>query len=76
MAKNMVILDGNKVINVAVFPDLEAETAERKNCGDMPVCIGDTYVDGNYYRDLEVLRSDTEIATEILVALSILGVNM
>lgn len=50
MAKNMARLDNGKVINIEWLSDGTEETADRVNCGDVPVDIGDDYRDGTFYR--------------------------
>lgn len=76
MAKIMAILDGNEVVNVAVFPDSEAETPTMVNCGDIPVGVGDTYDGGHFYGDGELLKSEAEMLTDMQTALGILGVSV
>lgn len=56
MAKTMAVIDAGIVINTIWCSDYTPETATRKDPGDRPVGIGDTYSDGKWYRDgVEIL---------------------
>lgn len=56
MAKNMAVITYGVVTNVIWCSDYTPETATRKDPGDRPVGIGDTYSDGKWYRDgVEIL---------------------
>lgn len=56
MAKTMAVITQGVVTNVIWCSDYTQETATRKDPGDRPVGIGDTYADGKWYRDgVEIL---------------------
>lgn len=56
MAKSMAVVNDNVVSNIIWCADNATETNIWVNCGDRPVAIGDTYVDGKFCRDgVEVL---------------------
>lgn len=56
MAKTMAIVSAGTVANIIWCSDYEPETDMRKDPGDRPVGIGDTYSDGRWYRDgVEIL---------------------
>lgn len=56
MAKTMAVITEGVVTNVIWCSDYTPETATRKDPGDRPVGIGDTYADGKWYRDgVEIL---------------------
>lgn len=60
MAKNMARIENGIVVNVQWCPDGMAETDTLKNTNDHPVGIGDTYADGLFYRDGEMVLSQIE----------------
>lgn len=51
MAKTMAIIIDGIVTNMIWCNDAMQETETRKDPGDRPVGIGDTYSDGKWYRD-------------------------
>lgn len=51
MAKSMAVVDDGVVSNIIWCSDSEPETDTIINPADRPVAIGDTYVDGKFYRD-------------------------
>lgn len=56
MAKSMAIVTDGVVTNMIWCSDYTPETDTRKDPGDRPVGIGDTYKDGKWYRDgVEIL---------------------
>lgn len=62
MAKSMAIIADSVVSNVIWCSDGEPETDTRKNTDDRPIGIGDTYLDGKFYRDGEELLTPLEQA--------------
>lgn len=62
MAKSMAIIADGVVSNVIWCSDGEPETDTRKNTDDRPIGIGDTYLDGKFYRDGEELLTPLEQA--------------
>lgn len=76
MAKSMVLIENGTVVNVLWCSDREPETETLIDPGERPVCIGDTYADGNFYRDGEKVLTPLEDANKRLAdaekALSIL----
>ena len=79
MAKNMARIENGIVVNVQWCPDGMAETDTLKNINDLPVGIGDTYADGEFYRDGEMVLSQIERLQaelqDMLTALETLGVR-
>lgn len=68
---NYAIVENGVVTNIIwLYPDTPFENAVPY--GDIPVHIGDTYSDGKFYRDGELLLSPLE---EAKIALEILGVT-
>ena len=56
MAKTMAVIDDGIVVNMIWCSDYTPETDTRKDLGDRPVGIGDTYKGGKWYRDgVEIL---------------------
>ena len=56
MAKNMASVTNGIVTNVIWCSDSEPETDTIINPADRPIAIGDTYIDGKFYRGgVEVL---------------------
>ena len=51
MAKSMAVVNNGVVTNIIWCTDNTPQTATWLNCDDRPVAIGDTYVDGKFYRD-------------------------
>lgn len=49
MAKSMAIVNDGVVTNMIWCSDYAKETDIRKDVGDRPVGIGDTYLDGKWY---------------------------
>lgn len=60
MAKDMAIVAGGKVVNIGRFSDSYAETETIKDLNGKDVIIGDDYHDGKFYRDGEILLSESE----------------
>ena len=68
MAKTMAVISDGIVTNMIWCNDAMQETETRKDPGDRPVGIGDTYSDGRWYRDgVEVLTplEDAEAAMAV-----------
>ena len=56
MAKSMALIENGTISNIRCCSDSEPETDSLLNPTDHPVVIGDTYIDGKFYRDgVEVL---------------------
>ena len=62
MAKNMALVSDGVVINVIWCSDTTADTDSRIAVGDRPVTIGDTYIDGKFYRGCEEVLAPLEDA--------------
>ena len=60
MAKNMALLEQGAVINLLWCSDSEAETERLIDCGERPVCLGDSYTNGKFYRDGQAVLSEAE----------------
>ena len=61
MAKNMALLENGLVTNILWCSDREPETDTMINCGELPVGIGDNYLDGAFYRDGEKILTAYEL---------------
>lgn len=83
MAKSMAIVNDGVVTNMIWCSDYAKETDIRKDVGDRPVGIGDTYTDGKWYRDgveiltplEEALKKNAEYEAALSEIESSLGVN-
>lgn len=60
MAKNMALLEQGAVINLLWCSDQEPETERLVDCGERPVCLGDSYTNGKFYRDGQTVLSEAE----------------
>ena len=60
MAKNMALLEQGSVINLLWCSDQEPETERLVDCGERPVCLGDSYTNGKFYRDGQAVLSEAE----------------
>ena len=60
MAKNMALLEQGAVINLLWCSDNEPETERLVDCGERPVCLGDSYTNGKFYRDGQAVLSEAE----------------
>lgn len=72
MAKNMARIENGTVANILWCSDGTAETDTLRNIKDRPVGIGDTYSDGNFYRNGELILSIAERLVDAENALAIL----
>lgn len=83
MAKSMAVIEDGIVTNMIWCSDAAPETDIRKDPGDRPVGIGDTYSDGRWYRDgveiltplEEALKKNAEYEAALSEIESALGVN-
>lgn len=83
MAKSMAVVSAGTVTNMIWCSDYAQETDTRKDPGDRPVGIGDTYSDGKWYRDgveiltplEEALKKNAEYEAALSEIESALGVN-
>ena len=67
MAKNMARLDNNNiVINIEWMADFVIESDSLKEIYDYLVEIGDTYKDGRFYRNGEMILSNIEETSNII----------
>lgn len=56
MAKSMAVVNDGVVSNIIWCANNTPQSDTWVNCDDRPVAIGDTYIDGKFYRgDVEVL---------------------
>ena len=73
-----IITDGVVTNVIILYSGNAADFPSAVPCGDVPVAIGDAYVDGKFYRDGELLKSQMEVAIEDMedmqAALTELGV--
>lgn len=66
MAKSMAVVNDGVVSNIIWCSDSEPETDTIINPADRPVAIGDTYIDGKFYRSgVEVLTPLEEAQKQI-----------
>lgn len=60
MAKNMALLEQGAVINLLWCSNQEPESERLVDCGERPVCLGDSYTNGKFYRDGQAVLSEAE----------------
>ena len=60
MAKNMALLEQGAVINLLWCSDQEPGSERLVDCGERPVCLGDSYTNGKFYRDGQAVLSEAE----------------
>ena len=56
----MALLEQGAVINLLWCSDQEPETERLVDCGERPVCLGDSYTNGKFYRDGQAVSSEAE----------------
>lgn len=69
MAKNMALVSDGVVVNVLWCSDKAAQTDTLIDPDGRPVCIGDTYSDGKFYRDGAEVLTPLEAALAEIAAL-------
>lgn len=62
MAKNMALIENSIVVNILWCSDSEMETEVLINPSDRPIDIGDTFINGKFYRDGEEILTPLEEA--------------
>ena len=62
MAKTMVLLEDNAIVNLLWCSNSEEETDTLKEVGDYELHIGDMFEDGKWYRDGSELLTPLEEA--------------
>lgn len=62
MAKNMVRIENDMIINIEWWADEKSETEFLKNCAGYSLAIGDVFKDGKFYRNGEEVLPDLEVA--------------
>lgn len=72
MAKNMARIENGVVVNIEWSSDRRTETDTLKNIEDRPVGIGDTYSEGKFYRNGEVILTTAEKLADAENALAIM----
>lgn len=60
MAKNMALLENNKVINIISCSDTTVQTSTLIEYNNIPIQIGDIYENGLYYRDGKEVLTETD----------------
>lgn len=66
------LIENGVVVNtIWLHPSTESDFPNAVYAGERPICKGDSYVDGKFYRDGEEVMSAAE---EMAEALSVLGV--
>lgn len=74
---NYAILKDGVVVNIIYIHDKNRdEFPEAIALNNIPAGIGDTYVNGVFYRNGERLLTDAEELEQMYMALSLLGVNV
>lgn len=73
-ATNFAIVENGIVTNI-LWGLITEEYENAVQTDDRPVEIGDTYVDGKFYRNGEPVSTYAEEVNDMLEALQILGVN-
>lgn len=68
MAKSMARLADSIVINLEWHSDITPNDDALVAIGDYPVTLGDTYVDGRFYHEGEVLLTPLELAQAVIEA--------
>lgn len=71
MAKNMARIENGVVVNIEWRSDKEPETDVLKSYSDRMICIGDSYFDGKFYRDVEEVPTDLEAAQKEIDSLRV-----
>lgn len=70
------IIQNNIVTNIIALRDTNAKDfPEAISLSDRPVAIGDSYIDGKFYRDNKEILTPTEEIEQYKAALTILGVE-
>lgn len=78
---NYALIENGVVTNIIwLYSGNAGDFPSAVPCGDLPVAIGDAYVDGKFYRDGELLKSQMDVAIEDMedmhAALTELGVTI
>ena len=71
MAKSMAVVDDGVVSNIIWCADNTPQSDTCVNCDDRPVAIGDTYIDGKFFRSGAEVLTPLEDAQEQLESLSV-----
>lgn len=70
------IIQNNIVTNIIVLRDTNAQDfPEAVSLSDRPVAIGDSYIDGKFYRDNKEVLTPAEEIEQYKAALAILGIE-
>lgn len=69
MAKNMARIKNGVVVNIEWCSDKVPESEVLKSYDGYSICVGDTYSDGKFYRDGEMVPSDLEVAQKTIETL-------
>lgn len=81
---NYALIQDGVVINIMwLSPSNASDFPSAVECGDRVVCIGDTYADGEFYRDGEIILTAGEVElaalkaqnADMAAALEVLGVS-
>lgn len=71
---NYAVIEDGIVTNIIwLYPGNADEFPNAINISDRPVGIGDTYVDGKFYRDGQAVLTSAEHAAELEAALAEIG---
>lgn len=66
MGKNMAVINNNTISSINYYSDLEVSTPTLIDVSDRPVQIGDSYIDGKFYREGKEILTQVEEIQQIL----------
>ena len=72
MAKAMAKIEDGNVVNIEWVSDKTSESDTIKNIDDRHIEVGDTYADGHYYRNGNMIMSTAEKLADAEQALAIM----
>lgn len=73
---NYALLENNTITNIIwLYPGNADEFPNAVPLGNVPAGIGDTYEDGNFYRNGERILTASELAYQMSQALATLGID-
>lgn len=67
--KYALIQEGRVVNVIWLYPGNAADFPNAAKVGDLAVGIGDTYEDGCFYKDGQLVKSDLQLAEEVIAQL-------
>ena len=66
MGKNIAVINNNTISSINYYSDLEVSTPTLIDVSDRPVQIGDSYIDGKFYREEKEILTQVEEIQQIL----------